>query len=367
MGDNWTPPGSLHATIEAPDGTYEVWRGTLADEAIQQLHRRVQVMIPFLIEGGSYIGQTTDQEVVGFDYSDGDRWTVFFLYRKQPAPNRPEINEYTFVGYSTIYRFYFFQPTPPSSPGDQWELPTGDYDLAESPCRTRLSQFLILPPFQGKGNGIRLYDAIFKSYYQHSQTKQFTVENPNEAFDDLRDIYDLGFLRSIPEFNSLKIDTSVAIPKSGPVPKLITSSDQIESIRLKSKIAPRQFSRVLEMHLMSQLPSNVQMTMDLNERPAASKIEAHQHREWQLIVKQRLYRHNRDLLAQLDASDRIEKLAETLVGVELEYARLLAAYKKVTNHRNSEGSVTISNGKRKLAETEAAESSDSKKAKTAET
>ncbi|KAH7162445.1 acyl-CoA N-acyltransferase [Dactylonectria estremocensis] len=348
ISDTWTPPGTLHKTIDTPEGQYEVWRGNLADQAVKQLNTRLQIFVPLFIEGGSYIGQDPESDSAELDLSDADRWTVFFLYQKQKVADDPEKSAYTFVGYATIFRFFYFQPpTPPASPKGEWELPTGDLDLAELPCRTRLSQFIILPPFQGKGVGARLYKTIFDHYHKYPQTHEFTVEDPNEAFDDLRDVCDLEFLRAMPEFEALRVDTNVTIPKKGAIPRLILGGENLERIRLQAKIAPRQFYRVLEMHLMSKLPDSVRPSMALDDEvPSPTRADNHQERLWQLIVKQRLYRHNKDVLSQIEPNERIEKLQQTLGGVELEYARILAASERSTEQ--SKPQPTVANGKRKL-------------------
>ncbi|KAM0249030.1 hypothetical protein ACHAQJ_009198 [Trichoderma viride] len=359
LGDNWSPPGELHDAFEGPDGQYEIWKGSLVDPAVKQLNSRIQILVRLLIDGGTYIGQDPESDSSALDLSDADRWTFFFLYRKQKSVDDPEKSSYTFVGYATVYRFFYFQPppTPPTSPAENWELPTGHMDLAKLPCRSRLSQFIILPPFQGKGSGAHLYNTVFKYYHSHPETHEFTVENPNEAFDDLRDSCDLGFLRTMPEFNELHLDTKVTVPKSGPLPPLIAGAENLEKIRLQAKIAPRQFSRVLEMHLMSQLPPSVRPTMSLDDVvPSPTAADKHKEKLWQLIVKQRLYRHNKEVLSQIDVAQRIEKLSDTLGSVELEYARLLAAHDRAMKHSNP------SNGKRKL-EASLAEASSSKKAR----
>ncbi|TQV99463.1 hypothetical protein V2A60_004937 [Cordyceps javanica] len=354
LGDDWTPPGELHSSFEGSDGTYEIWKGTLADPAIKQLNKRIQLLIPLFIEGGSYIGQAPDPDVSDAEMPDADRWTLFLLYRRQPSSVDPDKSSYVFVGYSTIYRFFYFRPppTPPASPNHDWELPQGDLDLTQLPCRTRLSQFLILPPFQGNGHGARLYKSIFEYYHKHAQTHEFTIENPNEAFDELRDACDLKFLRTVPEFAALKLNPSVTVGKRGLIPPLIKSSEELEAIRVKTKIAPRQFARVLEMHIMSQLPDSVRPRIDPDEKvPSKSAADRHLERLWQLLVKQRLYRHNRDILAQIELSERIDKLGETLLGVELEYARLLAAH----------GSSSVSANKAKRRLDDDAESTSSKR------
>ncbi|KAF5594101.1 histone acetyltransferase type B catalytic subunit [Fusarium pseudoanthophilum] len=360
IGDNWVPPGTLHATFDSPDGEYEIWRGNLADPAIQQLNSRLQIFVPLFIEGGTYIGQDPEMDSTELDLSDADRWTFFALYQKRKVADK---TSYVFVGYSTIYRFYYFQPpTPPASPrSDEWELPNGEVDLSELPSRTRLSQFVILPPFQGKGNGARLYKTIFEHYHKIPQTYEFTVEDPNEAFDDLRDICDLQFLRTMPDFNDLRLDTSVTLPKKGTLPKLIVGSDKLETIRLQAKIAPRQFGRVLEMHLMSQLPKSVRPTMDIDgDKREATQADKLQSKIWSLIVKQRLYRHNKDVLSQIEPHERVEKLDDTLQGVGLEYARILAALERSAKHSQSQ---TVANGKRKLGAEGTEQDPGSKKAR----
>ncbi|KAF4587821.1 Histone acetyltransferase type B, catalytic subunit [Ophiocordyceps camponoti-floridani] len=332
LADKWTPPGTLYSTINDADCQYEVWAGSLADEAIQQLNNRIQILVALFIEAGSYIGRTADSEDNEPNLSDADRWTVFVLYKTEPSTEKADKKSYTFVGFAAVYRFFYFKA--PSSPATDWELPMEQLNLADLPCRTRIAHFVILPPFQAKGNGARLYKTIFDYYQQHSATQELTVESPSEAFDDLRDVCDLAFLRSVPEFNALSLDASAKLPESGKLPPLVVGSDKLELIRKKTKIAPRQFGRVLEMHLMSQLPDSVQPTLEYDENlPTPTKEDKHLEKIWKLFVQQRLFRHNAELISQIEPSQRIEKLRETLGSVELEYARLLAAYERASKPR----------------------------------
>ncbi|TQS32086.1 hypothetical protein Golomagni_07608, partial [Golovinomyces magnicellulatus] len=356
LGDNWTPPGKLHDTIQGADGEYEIWKGSLDDPAVKQLNRRVQFLIPLLIEGGSYIDKPSDDE--SEEMTDADRWTLFCLYKKQPSTDDPSKSSYVFVGYSTLYQFFHFAPpSPPASPQSAWEMPTGDFSLSTLPCRTRLSQFIILPPFQGKGNGHRLYQSIFQHYLNDKQTLEFPIENPNEAFDDLRDVCDLLFLKSRPDFQALKLEAEPPLPNSGRLPKVVTGAEDLEAMRHKYKIARRQFERVLEMHIMSQLPESVRPSINPEDvlKPA-SKADRQVQRKWEVMVKQRLYRHNKELLADVDVSTRTEKLHETLKGIELDYARILASYESARKH-SSNGAKPSSNGKRKLDDSDDSQSS----------
>ncbi|KAK3357596.1 acyl-CoA N-acyltransferase [Lasiosphaeria hispida] len=326
---DWTPPGKLTSTFRKEDVTYEVWKGNLADPAVKQLVNRIQVFVPLYIEGGTYID---------VDEPESDRWTIFFLYQKRPVAHEPERLSYVFVGYSTVYRFFLFHiPTPLASPSrnksvDQLDF-TEEFDLSSLPCRTRISQFIVLPPFQQKGIGSTFYSILFQEYLNHAPTVEITVEDPNEAFDDMRDLTDLQFLRRLPEFNALHIDTSLKIDKHGIVPRNIFDKAAAEVVRRTAKIAPRQFYRVLEMHLMSRLPESVRpgiVDPEAGEAPKGKAVTAkptkeqeYEYRLWQLIAKKRVYRHNKELLGQLEMPERIAKLTETVENVAFDYARLL--------------------------------------------
>ncbi|KAL2754624.1 hypothetical protein ACRALDRAFT_2028991 [Sodiomyces alcalophilus JCM 7366] len=360
---NWQPPGTPHDSFEAADGSYEIRKGSLAEPAIRQLINRVEILAPLFIEGGSYIGRAQDSEEPWKGPEDASRWTVFLLYQKQPSADATGSPSYTFVGYSTVYRFFPFQaPTPPASPAADWELPKDRFDLDQLPCRSRLSQFIILPPFQGRGIGARLYNSIFQHYLRSPQTVELTVEDPNEAFDDMRDMADLTYLRTVPEFSQVQINSSVTLPKdtTSAVPRDIMDMALLDKLKRDTKIAPRQFARLIEMHTMSQLPESVQPRLGVEKGPSPTSADKHQYHLWQLFVKKRIYRQNRDVLGQIEPPERLEKLGEALRSVELEYARLLAAHARWQKHYTSPADAT--SGKRKLVE-ETEEQGTSKKAR----
>jgi histone acetyltransferase 1 len=332
----WKPPGELWKTLEAGGQTYEIWKGSLADLAVQQMIKRIQIIIPLFIEGGTLINLDEPEWSL-------ERWTVFFFYQKNTTQTAP-ISPYTFVGYSTVYRYFFYQPiSPPTSPSGRkqpiqhpatldFSLPvTEKVTFSSLPCRSRISQFVILPPFQGGGNGSRFYNAIFEFYSKEPQTIEITVEDPNVDFDDMRDINDLSYLRTIPEFAALRINNKATARSKGPAPRDIMDLDALEKIRTKAKIAPRQFYRVVEMHLLSFIPLGIRQSL-LEERPKVTGAELatkkHEYHLWQLFVKKRLYKHNKDTLMQLDRAERIDKLEEALGSVEADFARLLRAAEK---------------------------------------
>ena len=356
LSPDWTPPGELHKTIRDKGVTYEIWRGTLEDAAVKQMINRIQVLALLFIEGGSAIVDETNMRP---NPSDG-RWTIFFLYRRDASAEDPSKAAYTFIGYSTIFRFFYMaKDAAPTPPGTELELPRSDFDLAQLPCRSRLSQFLILPPFQGAGNGARLYETIFDYYYHHKPTKMLTIEDPNEAFDDLRDVCDLTFLRTLPEFAALRLRKDYQVPRKGVVKRDFLDLEAIGRLLKQSKMAERQFMRCVEMHLMATLPDSVRPSIPERgapPKPRPTAVDRHVYELWRLWVKMRLYVHNRDALGQLEHGERVEKLNETLDNVEFEYVRILS----ICDRRPKAAGGA---GKRKIGETEMAERTASKKAR----
>lgn len=351
MPADWTPPGEILSEFDGVDGAkFEIRRSNLADDASRQIIDRVQLLILLFIEGGSYIGTDTTDSL--------DRWDIFFLYNIKPSTT-DGTSRYQFAGYSTVYKFFPLQrfPLEPKEAHENLELPSGEFPFSNLRSRTRISQFLILPPFQKSGNGSRLYRTIYDYCLRDPNVIEVTVEDPNEAFDDMRDVADLDFLRQKSEFTDLRINTDIHIPKQGAAPRGVVDEVKSEEARCLYRIAPRQFSRVLEMHLMSRLAETVRPTL-VDDKVVAkpTKIETHEYDLWKLFVKQRLYRHNKEVLSQLDRHDRIERLNETLGSVELEYARILALAERRTQ-------ATSSNLKRKLDDDENTEGSSSKKAR----
>ncbi|KAI0166377.1 histone acetyltransferase type B catalytic subunit [Xylariaceae sp. FL1272] len=382
--ETWTPPGKLMKSIEKNGECHEIWMGSLADAAVKQMLRRIEITVLLFIEGGSYIGLNAD----GGDEPETSlaRWSVFFVYKKEPALEGTDKSHYIFEGFSTVYDFWLYQqPTPPSSPrqdgapaesksNDAWELPVGNLPLSCLPRRARISQCIILPPFQGKGVGALLYSTIFDLYTADPSTKEITVEDPNEDFDLLRDLCDLKYLRKyIPEFAALKVNSSMPIPEKGGVlhnntqislnDSASASADGIidqtalEKMRVKAKIAPRQFWRLVEMHLMSTLPASVRPQADQEDdgsmKPPPPKADQKAYCLWRLLLKQRLYRRNVLVLAEMETTERIIKLNETVSNVEWEYARIL---------ERAEPKLSVTNGKRKL-EAEAEDTTPQKRAR----
>jgi histone acetyltransferase 1 len=242
-------------------------------------------------------------------------------------------NPYSIVGYCTAYRFLIYKPATGQPPVVEFP-PKDPISISDLPNRSRISQFLILPHHAGSGHGTRLYNAIVRSFLADPACLEITVEDPNERFDDLRDVCDYNNLHANGTLAKIKlnidIDPKLFARQSKRKPRVPTGKllDQqlLESLRTKNKLAPRQFSRLVEMHLLSQIPKYAREagTSRLMRKANSSDKADRAFYYWRLLVKQRIYKQHRDLMIQLESEERIEKLEETLTMQWLDYERLLA-------------------------------------------
>lgn len=222
---------------------------------------------------------------------------------------------------------------------------------SQLPARLRIAQFLILPPHQHSGHGTHLYMTIHSACVADPTVVELTVEDPNESFDALRDTTDYHILH--PEFTKHRVNINpdpYGAHSMGQRPRLVPTADLIPTkllhdIRMLYKIAPTQFAHILEMFLLSQIPSERRRTGGTNmSRLLIKKYKVEDPNDrryywWRMLTKQRLYKRSKDMLIQLDMSDRLQKLEETVDNVEDGYEGLLkgfAAREEILKARDEE-------------------------------
>jgi len=121
------------------------------------------------------------------------------------------------------------------------------------------------------------------------------------------------------------------------------------------------------MQLLSLIPMSIRKSLLHEQKKGTTtemKLKEHEYHLWQLLVKQRLYRHNKDSLIQLDRSERIDKLEDALGNVEADYARLLRKLEEGVDANLLNGK-SEGNGKRAAPEDEDGEEPTAKKARVA--
>ncbi|KAK9321206.1 acyl-CoA N-acyltransferase [Lipomyces orientalis] len=274
---SFSPPGERVASYSQSGSNFEIWRAPISEERQKVLHERMQIFVLFLIEGGSYIDATDD------------RWRIYSLYEKSGD------GVYTFAGFTTVYSYLWYKNAQVYDSTTKLGAESND-DFFNLYQRKRISQFVILPPFQGQKHGPKLYDTLMNEFYKDPLVKEVTVEDPNVAFDDLRDRCDMERLDKIGIWND---DGFTDAP---------VSKEWIQFALAKTKIIPRQFQRLVEMALLRRL----------------KKSDRNSYRKYRLQVKQRLFKHNKEALKDLDKFERIAKIDEAYRSVEEDYYRLLS-------------------------------------------
>ena len=240
---------------------FDIFHATWDTPGFREWHARAQIFTLFFIEGASYI------------QSDENNWEFYTLFERVAGEQG---DAYHFVGFTSLYRFWCW-------PGK---------------TRLRLSQFLVLPPYQRQGHGAELYNTVFGRMLDDNDVCELTVEDPSEAFDGLRDACDLARLTA-PDG---RLAQAIADGHLRPPINRTWS----EAMRAEYKIAPRQWARMLEILALKHL----------------DQTDAAALRAYRLQVKARLFRKNREVLLQLDKVQRLEKLHETFEAVVDEYAEM---------------------------------------------
>lgn len=336
--ETFIPPGERVHAYKIGDDAFEVWCASVADPVAKESLENIQVLVPLFIEGGTIL----ELEHAWLN----ERWKVFFLY--QLHDKAAHMSPYALVGCSTSYRaFTLPDRRDPSEAdlsllrhdGENLDAILGHWSKAgpeltiksplELPSRERISQFLILPPYQDSGHGAQLYNAMYNQLTSPANICELTVEDPNEAFDDMRDVCDLVYLReNNTDFASLSINTNIEAAKLRPQSNIpvddIVSGTAKQEIKKASKIMPRQFDRLVEMQTLSKIPQANRSAKRISRKEKSSNELDRAFYFWRLYVKQRLYITHRDTLMQLDREERAEKLELTVENVQEDYQRLIA-------------------------------------------
>ncbi|KAJ5805223.1 hypothetical protein N7474_011110 [Penicillium riverlandense] len=324
------PPGLLVHSYEVDDRNYEIWAGSLADPEVRRLLDRAQILVSLFIEAGTPL--TTDDPQWTLE-----RWTIYFVYEKVTPPT-PTASAYSIVGYATAYRYWLYQRDRSETPVVKSDpFPGPEVKISELPARLRIAQFLILPPHHRSGHGTHLYTAIHATCLADPTIVELTVEDPNEQFDALRDTADYCLLR--PEFLKHGVNINPdpydaysrkqrlkVVPTAALIPTKL-----LVDIRTSFKIESTQFAHILEMYLLSQIPSRNRLSGGANlarlliKKHRVDDVNDRRYYWWRMLIKQRLFKKHRSLLSELDATDRVEKLDETVRNVEEGYDVTLQA------------------------------------------
>ncbi|EMD93034.1 hypothetical protein COCC4DRAFT_196767 [Bipolaris maydis ATCC 48331] len=350
---DWKPPGELANTFTLYGKHYEIWKASMTDTEARSIWTNMRILAILFIEGATTDG-LDDEETL-------DRWTLYLLYEVTPLEDKT-LSPYTLAGFSTTYRSWIF-PTfeiaratkQLPSPAESNSGETGKYtpprlhqdpetflftdklDLLQTPSRERISQFLVIPPYQGQSLGSRLYDTIFHDLVSKPFIYEIPVEDPSEAFDAMRDYSDITYLRTLPAFQNLSVASNLppeSLKKDSPVPQdqILGNGTDLEELRKETKIVSRQFYRMVELHLLSTIPPNHRTRSRITRKAKSSNENDRRYYFWRLALKHRIYSQNADALDQMeDSAERVEKLESAVDSQQEEFEERLEGLEKRQN------------------------------------
>ncbi|ESO13193.1 hypothetical protein HELRODRAFT_184879 [Helobdella robusta] len=178
--------------------TYEIRYISEMAPKFEAFHARIQPFLLFFIDAASYIDV------------DDPKWSFYVIYEKYNSLRTGD-PIHSFVGYMTVYNYYAYPDK----------------------IRPRISQVLILPPFQGKGHCSTLVQTFYKRCWSDKSILDVAVEDPSDDFQRIRDFTD--------SLNCSKL-TSYQ-------PHYLTagfSKEMVTEAREKLKLSKRQARRVYE-------------------------------------------------------------------------------------------------------------------------
>lgn len=202
-------------------------------------HERAQFFLLFFIDASSFID------------AEDPEWEVLFVFRRQTNPCPPsEAREcYQFIGYTTLYKFFAYP--------DSWRL--------------RLSQMLILPPYQRHGHGLKLLQCVYELAQQRRYV-EVNVEDPSPAFQFVRDIADV--------LNCRKAGFFASSADSHESKKIISSLDKEYACKVKRDllITKNQVHRCYEIFKLASIGSADKEVLELFATEMKSRL-AKEHAE----------------------------------------------------------------------------------------
>ncbi|XP_021276124.1 histone acetyltransferase type B catalytic subunit [Herrania umbratica] len=204
----------FNSNSEAASSDLEVVRMVVSNLAAGHLYSRLVPLVLLLVDGSNPIDVTDPS------------WELYLLIQKKM--DHPEKPQHLLLGFTAVYRFYRY--------------PQGS--------RLRLSQILVLPPYQHKGYGSYLVE-VLSNVAISENVYDLTVEEPLDYFQHVRTCYDVKRLLAFDPAQSA-VKSAVVCLKQGKlskkthVPRFLPPPDVVEDVRKTLKINKKQFLQCWE-------------------------------------------------------------------------------------------------------------------------
>lgn len=274
---SFTPMGHKLHSYKHKEDEFEIYQADISVPRLKDYHERLQTFVLWYIDAASFIDV------------DDEKWNFFLLFKKKKIGSRLE---YAIAGYMTVYHHFSYP--------DKY--------------RPRISQMLVLPPYQRAGHGTKFLETVNQYYISQPKATDITVEDPSEDFVRRRDCIDCKNCMLLNEFQKEHLVKGF-------------SPNMSKAALEKYKISKQQARRVYEI---------------LRLRVTDTKDEK-KYTEYRLDIKNRLnipYQKQARDMKKLQAvlspdeynaafvgqthDERIERLDEAFKQLEEEYLKVIA-------------------------------------------
>eukprot|EP00347_Sterkiella_histriomuscorum_P005759 403355378 len=230
--ENFVPLGDKLKDIIDGEKEYEVYKVSLDNEAFHEQNFYLQSILPFFIDGASVI-------------EPSPFWKYFLIYEKISK---------NLLAFATVFEAHH----------------------SVDKFRARISQVLVLPPYQKQGLGQKLYQSIF-DHYRLDEEKCFQVI-VEDAADDFQRLQDHLNAKVYLKANTKLTETL----KSLPISNVILNQDQLKRFTI-SRAQIQEYAKSLK------LPE--QIVLRLHELVLFSFLEKNDsaQRAFRIQVKKRYY------------------------------------------------------------------------------
>ncbi|TMW53820.1 hypothetical protein DOY81_001105 [Sarcophaga bullata] len=259
---------------------FEFYNSNYKQTSFLKFFSRLQTFVLWFVDAASYIDV------------DDPQWSYFVCYEKYKSDNGE--NLFATVGYTTVYEYYAYPQN----------------------IRPRISQMLVLPPFQKLGIGTKFLETIYNSYQSQKSVVDITVEDPSEDFQRMRNFVDARLCVKLKSFQKDEI-------KKG------FNKEMVKEARETLKINPRQCRKVYE--ILRLFYTNIHDNDDYTSYrlDVKKRLNAVYHKQLRDIKKMEQAKLDTEWLrARLPSmKTRMEQLQQEYDEVEKEYQQIIEKLK----------------------------------------
>ncbi|GFG34942.1 hypothetical protein Cfor_07209 [Coptotermes formosanus] len=278
---NFVPFGELQHSFTT-DGMLLIHQNSIymcevTTPGFQKYHERLQTFVLWFIDAASFID------------ADDDHWRFFLVYEKYCLDGN---TCYAIAGYATVYEYYAYPDN----------------------IRPRISQMLVLPPFQRIGVGVQLLDSLYRHYISQPHVVDITVEDPSDEFQRLRDFLDARNCSRLPSFQPHVLEEGFR-------------EEMVAEAKTKLKINKKQARRVYEILRLRVTDVHNSEQYRRYRLDVKNRLNVPYQQKEQLEFKKYKERlKDRDIqnaLSFADPSQRLESLDREYREVEAQYNQVL--------------------------------------------